>query len=52
MLGPGESGTLLSGGTLPFLNLATAIEVAAANVLLCAEFLEEYVAPLARRRQR
>jgi multicomponent Na+:H+ antiporter subunit B len=52
MLGPGESGTLLSGGTLPFLNLATAIEVAAANVLLCAEFLEEYVAPLARSRQR
>jgi multicomponent Na+:H+ antiporter subunit B len=52
MLGPGESGTLLSGGTLPFLNLATAIEVAAANVLLCAEFLEQYVAPLAHRRQR
>ena len=52
LLGPGTTGTLLSGGSLPFLNLATAIEVAAANLLLCAEFLEEYVAPLARRHRR
>jgi multicomponent Na+:H+ antiporter subunit B len=49
-LGPGSSGTLLSGGSLPFLNLATAVEVAAANVLLCAEFLERFVAPFARSR--
>jgi multicomponent Na+:H+ antiporter subunit B len=49
-LGPGKSGTLLSGGSLPFLNLATAIEVAAANIVLFSEFLETYVRPLAKRR--
>jgi multicomponent Na+:H+ antiporter subunit B len=48
LLGPGQSGTLFSGGSLPFLNLATALEVAAANVVLCSQFLEQYVAPLAR----
>lgn len=48
-LGPGKTGTLLSGGSLPFLNLATAIEVAAANIVLFTEFLERYVRPLAKR---
>jgi len=42
-LGPGERGTLLSGGSIAFLNWTSAIEVAAANVLLFHEFLEEYV---------
>jgi hypothetical protein len=31
---------------MPLLNWATALEVAAANVVLYAEFLEHYVAPL------
>jgi multicomponent Na+:H+ antiporter subunit B len=42
----GRTGTLASGGSLPLLNWATALEVAAANVLLYAEFLEHYVAPI------
>jgi len=46
-LGPGTTGTLISGGSLPFLNLATTIEVAAANIVLFSEFLEQYVRPLA-----
>jgi multicomponent Na+:H+ antiporter subunit B len=45
-LPPGRTGTLTSGGSLPILNWATALEVAAANVLLYAEFLEHYVAPI------
>ena len=45
-LPPGRTGTLTSGGSLAFLNWATALEVAAANVLLYAEFLEHYVAPI------
>ena len=48
LLGPGTTGTLVSGGSLSFLNWATALEVAAANVVLCSEFLREHVAPLAR----
>jgi multicomponent Na+:H+ antiporter subunit B len=50
LLGPGTNGTLVSGGSLSFLNWATALEVAAANVVLCSEFLREHVAPIARRR--
>jgi multicomponent Na+:H+ antiporter subunit B len=46
LLGPGERGTLLSGGSMPFLNWASALEVAAANVLLFHEFFEEYVLAL------
>jgi multicomponent Na+:H+ antiporter subunit B len=52
LLGPGTSGTLQSGGSLPFLNWATALEVAAANVLLFSEFLQEYVVPIAHRGER
>jgi multicomponent Na+:H+ antiporter subunit B len=37
----GTSGTLASGGTIAMLNFATALEVAAAFVLLFTEFLEE-----------
>jgi len=50
-LGPGRPGTLLSGGSMSFLNWATALEVAAANLVLYAEFLEEYVAPAIRGRR-
>ena len=37
----GTTGTLASGGSIPFLNLASALEVGAAFVLLFTEFLEE-----------
>jgi multicomponent Na+:H+ antiporter subunit B len=49
LLGPGSVGTLASGGSIPFLNWASGIEVAAACVLLFHEFLEEYVPTLKRR---
>jgi multicomponent Na+:H+ antiporter subunit B len=39
----GTSGTLASGGTIGMLNIATALEVSAAFVLLFTEFLEELV---------
>jgi multicomponent Na+:H+ antiporter subunit B len=52
LLPPGETGTLKSGGSIAFLNAATALEVFAANVVLCAEFLKQYVRPIARRRER
>ena len=39
----GTSGTLASGGTIAMLNIATALEVSAAFVLLFTEFLEELV---------
>jgi multicomponent Na+:H+ antiporter subunit B len=37
----GTTGTLASGGSIPFLNAASALEVGAAFVLLFTEFLEE-----------
>jgi multicomponent Na+:H+ antiporter subunit B len=37
----GTGGTLAAGGSIPFLNVASALEVAAAFVLLFTEFLEE-----------
>ena len=49
LLGPGKPGTLWSGGSLSFINWAVAMEVAAANLILYKEFLEEYIVPLARR---
>ena len=49
LLGPGTPGTLLSGGSIPFLNWAAALEVAAANLTLYSEFIEEYIVPLDRR---
>src|SRR5205085_2874003 len=48
----GRTGTLTSGGSIPLLNWATALEVAAANVVLYSEFLEHYVAPLFDREPR
>jgi len=49
-LGPGHFGSLLSGGSIAFLNWAAALEVAAANVLLFLEFFEEYVLALLGRK--
>jgi len=40
----GTSGTLASGGTISMLNIASALEVSAAFVLLFTEFLEELIA--------
>lgn len=51
VLGPGKPGTLLSGGSMNFLNWTVALEVAAANVTLYAQFLERYIAPLLRERE-
>ena len=45
-LGPGETGTLFSGGSLSFLNWAVALEVAAANLVLYTEFLQQYIVSL------
>jgi multicomponent Na+:H+ antiporter subunit B len=45
MLGPGTPGTIWSGGSAPFVNWAAGVEVAAANAVMYAEFLKEYVAP-------
>jgi multicomponent Na+:H+ antiporter subunit B len=38
----GTAGTLGSGGSIGLLNWASALEVAAANILLFREFLQEY----------
>jgi multicomponent Na+:H+ antiporter subunit B len=45
LLGGGRTGTLVSGGSMSLLNLAVAIEVAAANLVLYTEFLESYLVP-------
>jgi len=39
----GSAGTLASGGSIGLLNWASALEVAAANVLLYREFFQEYI---------
>ncbi len=44
LLGPGTPGTLVSSGSIPFLNWASALEVTAANLVLFSEFLQEYIA--------
>jgi multicomponent Na+:H+ antiporter subunit B len=43
MFGFGVAGTLRSGGSAALLNWAAAIEVAAANVILATEFIDEYL---------
>jgi multicomponent Na+:H+ antiporter subunit B len=50
VLGPGQPGTLFSGGSMTILNWAVAVEVAAANVTLYTQFLARYIAPLLRDR--
>ena len=47
LFGPGIAGTLRSGGSIPLLNWASAIAVTCAMLLVFAEFLATYVAPLA-----
>lgn len=47
----GTSGTLASGGSIPFLNVASALEVSAAFVLLFTEFLDELSTARAGRAQ-
>jgi multicomponent Na+:H+ antiporter subunit B len=49
--GGGNLGTVWSGGSAGFVNWSAGIEVAAANVLLFSEFLEEYIVPIARGRE-
>jgi multicomponent Na+:H+ antiporter subunit B len=44
LLGPGATGTLFSGGSMTLLEWTVALEVAAANVTLYAEFLQRFVA--------
>ena len=44
-LGIGDAGSLYSGGSIPLLNWATAVEVSAAMILLFSEFLKTYVIP-------
>jgi multicomponent Na+:H+ antiporter subunit B len=45
LLGPGQTGTLVSSGSVAFINWSVALEVAAANVLLFSEFLKHYDVP-------
>lgn len=51
VLGPGTPGTLFSGGSAAFVNWSAGMEVAAANLILFSEFLDEYVVPLAAGRR-
>jgi hypothetical protein len=48
LFGPGGAGTLVSGGSSPLVNWAAGMEVAAANIILFSEFVQEYIVPLAR----
>jgi multicomponent Na+:H+ antiporter subunit B len=50
LFGPGDAGTVWSGGSAALVNWAAGTEVAAANLLLFREFLEEYIVPLHGRR--
>jgi multicomponent Na+:H+ antiporter subunit B len=45
----GDVGTLWSGGSAGFVNWSAGIEVAAANLILFAQFLEAYIVPMAKR---
>ena len=49
LIGGGTPGQLLSGGSIPVLSWFSAIEVAAANVLIFHEFFEEYAARVRER---
>jgi multicomponent Na+:H+ antiporter subunit B len=46
LFGFGKTGTLVSGGSIALLNWASAIAVTVAMIILFAEFLETYDAPL------
>jgi multicomponent Na+:H+ antiporter subunit B len=47
--GGGVVGSVWSGGSAGFVNWSAGIEVAAANVILFSEFLQEYIVPISRR---
>jgi multicomponent Na+:H+ antiporter subunit B len=51
VLGPGVPGTLWSGGSAAIVNWCAAAEVAAANLVLVTQFLDEYLVPIVRERQ-
>jgi len=51
VLGPGVPGTLWSGGSAALVNWCAGAEVAAANLILFSQFLEEYLVPLAGKQQ-
>jgi multicomponent Na+:H+ antiporter subunit B len=48
MLGPGKTGTLVSGGSAVFVNWFSGLAVSSSLLILFSEFLEEYVVPLAK----
>jgi multicomponent Na+:H+ antiporter subunit B len=50
-LGHGSAGTVYSAGSAAFVNWSAGIEVAAANLILYTEYLEQYVRPIVRRRR-
>jgi multicomponent Na+:H+ antiporter subunit B len=47
--GGGVVGSVWSGGSAGFVNWSAGIEVAAANMILFSEFLQEYIVPISRR---
>ena len=49
LFGPGEVGTLWSSGSIALLNWASGLEVAAANLMLFSEFIDQYLVPLSRK---
>jgi multicomponent Na+:H+ antiporter subunit B len=46
--GHGVTGTVFSAGSAAFVNWAAGIEVAAANLVLVSEYLQQYVVPIAK----
>jgi multicomponent Na+:H+ antiporter subunit B len=49
--GPGTTGTVYSAGSAAFVNWAAALEVAAANLVLFSEYIQEYLVPIVRKRR-
>jgi multicomponent Na+:H+ antiporter subunit B len=48
--GHGVTGTVFSAGSAAFVNWSAGIEVAAANLVLLSEYLQQYVVPIAKGR--
>jgi multicomponent Na+:H+ antiporter subunit B len=49
-LGHGVTGTVFSAGSAAFVNWSAGIEVAAANLVLLSEYLQQYIVPIANGR--
>jgi multicomponent Na+:H+ antiporter subunit B len=49
--GHGTTGTVFSGGSAAFVNWSAGIEVAAANLVLLSEYLQQYIVPIAKGRR-